>query len=400
MITFTRRIPEPLAPYAVAFSEELARHGYTARSSEAHLALMARLSWWLGQGGLAVDQMGTAQIEQFLRWNHASGYRFPKSAAGAAPLLAFLRDLGVAPEPSAPQLSPREQLLERFRSHLINERGLTKGTTWNYVHAARLLLQAHDPSDGFAAEMLSATDVHGFVVTECRARSIPAAKNLVNGIRGLLRFLHLEGITPVSMAGAVPTVSGWTGGGLPKGVDAATVRQLLASCDRRSVKGSRDFAIMMLLARLALRAGEVAALDLDDIEWPSGQILIRGKASRLERLPVPADVGEALAGYLTRGRARCEERAVFLRVLAPHRRIGVGAISVIVHDACKRASLPPIATHRLRHSVATELLRLGAGLPEIGQLLRQRSAAVTSRYAKVDTTSLRQLARPWPGSAP
>jgi integrase/recombinase XerD len=132
---------------------------------------------------------------------------------------------------------------------------------------------------------------------------------------------------------------------------------------------------------------------------PAVQVLIRGKASRLERLPVPADVGEALAGYLTTGRARCEERAVFLRVLAPHRRVGVGAISVIVHDACERASLQPIATHRLRHSVATELLRLGAGLPEIGQLLRQRSAAVTSRYAKVDTASLLQVARPWPGSS-
>jgi integrase/recombinase XerD len=400
MITFKRgRVDGPLAPYAVAFGEALARRGYTARSSEAQLVLLARLSRWLGHRQLAPGQLGTAQVEEFLRWSHASGYRFPKSAAGTVPLVAFLRDLGVAPAPPAPVLSPREQLLERFRSHLINERGLTEGTTWNYVHAARLLFQAHERSDDFDAGTLSAAEVDGFVVTECRARSISAAKNLVNGIRALLRFLYLEGITPVPLVGAVPTVSGWSGGGLPRGVDVATVSQLLASCDRSAVKGSRDFAILMLLARLALRAGEVAALDLEDIDWPGGQVLIRGKASRLERLPVPADVGEALAGYLTAGRPRCEERAVFLRVLAPHRRIGVGAISVIVHAACKRAGLRPIATHRLRHSVATELLRLGAGLPEIGQLLRQRSAAVTSRYAKVDTASLRQLARPWPGSA-
>jgi integrase/recombinase XerD len=177
------------------------------------------------------------------------------------------------------------------------------------------------------------------------------------------------------------------------------VRGLLASCDRRTAKGSRDFAILTLLARLGLRAGEAAALDLDDIDWPAGEVLVRGKASRLERLPLPADVGEALAGYLTTGRPRCEERALFLRAPAPHRRITVGAISVLVHAACTRAGLDPIATHRLRHTVASELLRHGAGLPEIGQLLRQRSAAVTSIYARADTAALRQLARPWPGSA-
>jgi site-specific recombinase XerD len=177
------------------------------------------------------------------------------------------------------------------------------------------------------------------------------------------------------------------------------VKLLLASCDRRIAKGRRDFAILMLLAVLGLRAGEVVALDIDDIDWSRAELLVRGKANRVERMPLPQDVGEAVAGYLTRGRPRSGDRAVFVRLLAPHQRVTVGAISVVVHAACQRAGLPPIATHRLRHTVASELLRHGAGLAEIGQLLRHRSAATTARYAKVDTEALRQLARPWPGSA-
>lgn len=390
------RVQGQLAPYAAAFWEELSSRGYAVRSAETHLLLMARLSRWLEIEQLDPRELGSAQVEEFL--NYAQGYRFPKSPKGAMPLLVFLRGLGVVPEPTVPALSAGEELLERFRLHLAEERGLTDGTIWNYLHAGRLFFQAHQRAGEFDAGTLSAAGVNGFVVAECRGRSISAAKNLVNGVRSLLRFLYLEGITPGPLSGAVPAVSGWTGGGLPRGLDAASARQLLASCDRHTVKGSRDFAIMTLLARLGLRAGEVAALDLDDVDWSRGEVLVRGKASRLEPLPLPDDVGEALAGYLTTARPGCEDRALFLRVLAPRRRITVGAISIIVHGASQRAGLAPIATHQLRHMVASELLRLGAGLPEIGQLLRHRSAAVTSIYAKVDLAALRQLARPWPGS--
>ncbi len=390
----------PLAGYAIGFSEELSGRGYAVRSAETHLLLMARLSRWLEQTPIDPGELGPAQVDQFLRWNHAQGYRFPKSAKGAMPLLVFLRGLEVVPEPPAPALSESEQLLEWFRAYLATERGLAEGTIRNYVHAGRLFLGALELEGKAGLAALAASDVNRFVVHECRGRSIAAAKNLVNGLRSLLRFLHVEGVTAACLPGAVPAVSGWTGGGLPRSVDAAAVSRLLSGCDRRTGKGSRDFAILTVLTRLGLRAGEVVAVDLDDIDWPAGEVLVRGKASRLERLPLPADVGEALAGYLTTSRPRCcGERALFLRVLAPHHRITVGAVSMVVHAACKRAGLDPIATHRLRHTVASELLRRGAGLPEIGQLLRHRSAAVTSIYAKADTVALRQLARPWPGSA-
>lgn len=356
MITFKRgRVHGPLAPYAVAFGEALARRGYTARSSEAHLVLMARLSRWLGQRQLASAQLGTAQVEEFLRWSHASGYRFPKSSAGAVPLLVFLRDLGVAPEPSAPVLRPPraavgtvlvapDQRAGPHGGHHLELRSRCEAVVPS-ARAFRWFRRRHTQrprSRRFCRHRVPGPQHPGGQEPGQRNPS-PTALPLPRG----------DHACPSGRGRADGL--GWSGGGLPRGVDVATVSQLLASCDRRAVKGSRDFAIMMLLARLALRAGEVAALDLDDIDWPGGQVLIRGKASRLERLPVPADVGEALAGYFTAGRPRCEERAVFLRVLAPHRRIGVGAISVIVHDACKRAGLRPIATHRLRHSVATEL---------------------------------------------
>jgi integrase/recombinase XerD len=388
----------PLAAHAVGFWEELIGRGYASRSAEVHLLLMARLSRWMELVRLPSADLDGGRIDEFMAWSRDTGARFPKSEKSLAPLLDFLRCLGVVPLPSAAPLSADEELLARFGMYLHRERGLADGTIVNHVHAAGVFLRAMAEADMRDLGELGVAHVNGFVVAECRERTIASAKNLVTGLRALLRFLHAEGITPVPLSGAVPTVSGWTGGGLPRGVDTVSVSRLLAGCDRRTAKGRRDFAILMVLTRLGLRAGEVVALELGDFDWPSGEVLVRGKARRIERMPLPADVGEAIAAYLHRGRPVTSDTALFLRVVAPHRRITVGAISVVVHAACARAGLKPIATHRLRHTVASELLRRGAGLSEIGQVLRHRSHASTARYAKVDTESLRQLARPWPGS--
>jgi len=219
-------------------------------------------------------------------------------------------------------------------------------------------------------------------------------------LRSLLRFSHVEGLTATPLAGAVPTVSGWAMTWLPRSVDPESVKRLLASCDRRTPMGSRDYAVLLVLSRLGMRIGEVAALTLGDVDWRKGELVVRGKANRLERLPLPADVGNALAAYVQHGRPMGEDRALFLRVVAPHRRLSTGGLIVIVQSACRRAGLPPIAAHRLRHMVASELLAAGAGLPEIGQVLRHRRMASTAIYTKVDTARLRELARPWPGTTP
>lgn len=392
------RVGRPLAPYAAGFREELVGRGYAVPSAATHLVLMAQLSRWLEGMGLDVGDLTPDRAEEFLCANRAMGHRFPRSADGLAPLLAYLRDAGVVPPPSAPVRTASEALVERFGVYLGRERGLAAGTIVGYQHAATLLLAALDDG-GRDIERLTHADVNGFLLAEGSRRTVASAKNLVTGLRSLLRFFHVEGITAASLSGAVPTIAGWSGSSLPRGIDAGSVRRLLAGCDRRTAKGRRDFAILMLLARLGMRAGEVTALELGDVDWRGGEIAVRGKGNRLERLPLPVDVGEALAGYARRGRPRSEHRKFFLRVLAPHRGLTVGAINVVVHAACDRASLPSIGTHRLRHTVASELLRRGAGLPEIGQVLRHRSIATTAVYAKVDTAALSQLARPWPGGA-
>ena len=197
---------------------------------------------------------------------------------------------------------------------------------------------------------------------------------------------------------AVPSVADLRDRSLPRGLDPAAVRRLLASCDRRRLVGRRDFAILLLLSRLGLRAGEVAAIELDDMDWRAGMLLVHGKGSREDALPLPVDVGEAIVSYLRR-RPRCACRALFLRVTAP--RLGMDRCTVawVVRAACDRAGLPRVGAHRLRHTAATQMLRGGASLPEIGQVLRHREQKTTAIYAKVDHTALRTLARPWPVAA-
>lgn len=392
------RVGRPLASYAVGFREDLFGRGYAVSSAATHLVLMAQLSRWLDGVGLDVGGLTVTRVEEFLCANRALGHRFPRSADGLGPLLAYLRGVGAVPPRSAPARTASEQLVERFGMYLSRERGLAAGTIVGYQQAATLLLAALDDG-GRDVGRLTQADVNGFLLVECAGRSVASAKNLVKGLRSLLRFFQVEGITSASLWEAVPAVAGWSGSSVPKGIDAGSVKRLLDSCDRRTTKGRRDFAILMLLTRLGIRAGEVTALELGDVDWRGGEIAVRGKGNRLERLPLPVDVGNALAGYARRGRPRNEHREFFLRVLAPHRRMTVGAINVVVHAACDRASLPSIGTHRLRHTVASELLRRGAGLAEIGQLLRHRSMATTAIYAKVDAAALSQLARPWPGSA-
>jgi len=391
------RVSGPLAPFAPGFREQLAVRGYAPSSAATHVLLMAQMSRWLQDVGVDADGLNAQRMEEFLLTNRALGHRFPRSAKGMVPLMSYLRGVGVAP--AAPVVVPTvcEELLERLRRYLLSERGLGEGTIVGYVYAAALFLKVVGYEDGRELGLLTPADVNEFLLDQCRRRSVASAKSLVSGLRALLRFAHVHGITNSSLAGSVPAVAGWSGSSLPRAISAESVRALLASCDRRTGKGRRDFAVLMLLSRLGLRVGEIAVLRLADIDWRGGQVLVRGKARRLERVPLPVDVGQALAGYVQRGRPRCEHPGLFLRVLAPHGGLTASAIKVIVRAACDRAGLPPVAAHRLRHALASELLRRGAGLPEIGQILRHRSIAVTAIYAKVDTAALRQLARPWPG---
>jgi len=264
--------------------------------------------------------------------------------------------------------------------------------------ARKFLAHLGEPLDA-ALRQLDAGQVTSFMLGYCRGRNPESAKATVTAVRALLRFLHVTGHVPVPLTAAVPAVAGWRLASLPRGLDAAVVSRLLASCDRGTITGRRDYAILVMLARLGLRGGGVAALELGDVDWRGGEVAVRGKGSRVERLPLPAEVGEAVAAYLMAGRPRCGAATVFCTVRAPHRQLSPAAIRQIMGQACRRAGLDRVGAHRLRHSLATEMLRAGASLPEAGQVLRHRSQLSASVYAKVDENALRVLARPWPGGA-
>jgi integrase len=237
--------------------------------------------------------------------------------------------------------------------------------------------------------------VSTFLVAECPKRSVTGARDLASALRSLLRYLHLAGLIEAPLVWAVPSVADLRDRTLPRGLDPGAARKLLSSCDRRRTVGRRDYAILLLLCRLGLRRGEVAAMRLDDVDWRAGLVLIHGKGSRQDVLPLPVDLGEAIVSYLRR-RPRCESRALFLRMAAPLQGLAPHTIGWIVREACTRAGLPRVGAHRLRHTAATEMLRQGASLAEIGQVLRHREQKTTAIYAKVDREALRALARPWP----
>jgi site-specific recombinase XerD len=360
------------------------------------VCFLAHLDRWMSAEGIGLGQLSGPVIDRYLEQRRAAGYVEYRSLKALRPLLDYLAPLGVLPveEPDPP--GPVEELLGRYRDYLVGERGLTARTARGYVDFVRPFVATRLRGDVLDLVGITAAEVTGFVLSACPGRAVGSAKLIVCALRSLLGWLHLSGQVPTSLASAVPSVAGWRLSRLPKGLEPGDLRRLLAVCDRRTPTGRRDYAVMLLLSRLGLRAGEVARLGLDDIDWRRGELTIRGKGNRAERLPLPADVGAAMAAYLRRGRpATVDGRSVFVRVHAPHRALTSGGITMIVFDAGQRAGLGKIHAHRLRHTAATAMLRAGSPLPEVGQVLRHRSILSTAIYAKVDRNALAVLARPW-----
>jgi integrase/recombinase XerD len=315
--------------------------------------------------------------------------------------VTYLRGLGVAPQESpVTPTGPVEVLLARYRDYLLVERGLAATTAELNVRLARPFLTGRVRADGeLDLAGLAAGEVATFVLAQSRQRP-RSVKRIVTVVRSVLGFLYVAGLIERPMAEAVPSPAGWTLTGLPKGLDSDQVAAMLASCDRGTPTGCRDFAILTLLVRLGLRAGEVAALAFDDIDWRHGELTVRGKGNRHDRLPLPADVGQAIVDYVQRARPdTAQGRTVFVRAQAPYRALTSNGVTTVVLIAGRRAGIGPISAHRLRHTAATAMLHAGGSLAEIGQVLRHRRMLTTAVYAKVDTARLRMLARPWPGDA-
>jgi integrase/recombinase XerD len=395
------RVPGPLGAFSIVYANELARQGYAPASVRLQIKLLADLSGWLLNQGMVAGDLKSSELDRFLRDRRAAGYTRYVSVRAVRPILDYLRGLEVAPPQAADAVGgPVEVVLDRYWRFLTVERSLANATARCYVDMARPFLEGRISAGGLALDLghLSAADVVSFVVARCPRQSRGAAKLTVTALRSLLGFLHLEGIIQGSLVSVVPSVAGRRLVGLPKGLDPDQVRRLLASCEESSRRGCRDIAILTMLVRLGMRAGEVAKLRLDDIDWRVGEIIVRGKANCTERMPLPSDVGRTLAEYLQRGRpASAQGRTVFVRIKAPHRNLSSAGVSNVVADAAQRADLGRIHAHRLRHTAAMQMLRAGASLREIGQLLRHRRALTTAIYAKVDRDALRTIARPWPG---
>lgn len=393
----------PLEPHLDDYAQLLAEQGYSRQAGRQKLRLAADLSRWLERKRLPVEQLNEQRVREFFgaRWRRLRWHNSDQSSL--ALLLRQLRQANVIADLVIPALaSPLDRVEQDYARFLTQERGVVQTTVNNYLPVARRFLVSRFGSGKLRLAALRAHDVGEFIRRDLAGYSPKRAQLATSALRSFLGHLYQTGQLATNLAGAVPTVSGRPLSGLPRFLEPEQVERLVNHCDRSSPAGQRDYAVLLLLARLGLRAGEVVQLRLEDINWAAGELLIRGKSARLDRLPLPADVGRALAGYLKRGRPRCASRRVFIRTKAPRQGFsGSAAVDGIVARALQRARLDPPqrGAHLLRHSLATRLLRGGASLAQIGQILRHQRLQTTEIYAKVDREALRKLAQPWPGGA-
>jgi integrase/recombinase XerD len=399
------RAPEgPFATFIEPFARSLREQGYARYSIHRQVLLATCFSRWLKQQEVATRGLTSDHPPRYLRYRARQVRPSRGDAAALRHLLDFLRRERVIPAEriSSHPLTPTERWMQAYEHHLREARGLARATIVNYIPFAGSFLKDRFGDGPVALSHLGARDVVGFIQRQALRLHPKRAKLLTSALRSFLQYVRYRGKTKLDLAAAVPVVPNWSMSSIPRAIGANQVRQLLASIDRRTATGRRDYAILLLLARLGLRASEVAFLELDDIDWNAGQLSVRGKSGLRSDLPLPTDVGKAIAAYLRRGRPQCTSRCVFLRAKAPLRGFrGPSGIGSMVRHRLQRAGIdaPTHGAHQFRHGLATELLRQGASLGEIGELLGHHSPETTKIYTKVDLDALRTLAVPWPGGA-
>lgn len=391
----------PLGAHVDGFAEVLFERGYAATTAKQKLLLISELSHKLQRRHLAVEDVSDFRIETFLRYRKRKERLRRGDCLTLRQFLSFLREAGVIPT-LAPEIedSPVQRIEKSFAYYLSQERGLSQDTLDNYLPVARRFITERFSDGKVVLRKLSSQDISGFIIRYAHTMSPSSAQLMVTALRSFLRFLYQQGEIDTNLAAAVPTVAKWRFTELPKFLKPEETERLLQSCAQNTMIGKRDYAVLLLLSRLGLRAGEIVHMNLDDIHWETGEFLVRGKSSREERLPLPHDVGEALANYLRHGRPCCSSRRVFIRMRAPRQGFSSSAaVCDIVRRALSRAEINAgfKGAHLLRHTLATTMLRGGASLLEIGEILRHQQPSTTEIYAKVDLSALRSIAQPWPG---
>jgi len=392
----------PLTKYIAPYRAKLESLGYVPAQVVYHLRFFAKIDLWLLRRRQRLRWLNEEKVEQFLaqlRNKHPAGYRGARS--GLRLLLSFLRDVGAVEPKSQPiASSPAQRLADRYRTYLKEERGLDRATIYNYSRHIDQFLTENFGTGSVKLRALGTSQITAFIRRHAPRGGRGLAAQMLTGLRSFFRFARLRGLTTSDLAAVVPAVPSWEESGPPKHLPAQAVQRVLAACERSTVQGKRDYAILLLLARLGLRAGEIVALQLDDIDWVTGQLAVHSKkGDGWARLPLPIDVGRALAGYL-KVRPPSPYRNVFVRGYAPYTPfMSSGRVSVLVRKAIERANVKSARTgaHVFRHSLATEMLRRGASLDEIGRVLRHRDPNSSAIYAKVDLGALRELALLWPG---
>ena len=389
----------PLACEIDGFAVRLVTQGFAYATGREKLRFIKDVSRWLEDHQVGVEVLDEQWAETFLRQRDR---KRRGDAATCRELLGYLRERGRIPPVNSDQriIGPLERIERAYERFLVSERGLTSATVDNYLPTVRAFLLERFANEQVQLGLLVPQDANRFILRHAQRVSQSRAKLMVTALRSFLGFLHQRGDIAADFAGAVLPVMHWRLTALPKSLLPEQVESLLASCERSTIAGRRDYAILLLMARLGLRAGEVVAMVLEDLDWEAGVVTVHGKGQREEALPLPHEVGQALVSYLRAGRPTCTSRRLFVRLRAPHCGFTTSAaICDVVRRALARAKIdPPFkSSHLLRHSLACEMLRHGASLEEIGQILRHRHPETTQIYAKVDLEVLHALAPPWPG---
>ena len=396
-----RRLHEgPLGDYVDLYAAQLLREGHCYQSGARGIRIVGDFSQWLARKHFDICAVDESLVEQYLCFRAHYQRPFYSDRPALFRLLGLLRQIDVIAPPIFIPPKPLEQIEQDFERYLLRERGLSRTTAIRHRPPLRKFLQEYCSEGPASFSRLTPADIVRFVVDHAHDHSPRTAKSMCWTLRAFTRYLVYRGHIVDDLAAAVPSVRSWRFGPLPGYLSSSQVQLVLDSCDLTTAIGKRDHAVLLLLARLGLRANEVATLTLEDIDWHSGLLTVRGKGRQLAVMPFLCEVGIALADYLQHGRWTTDSRRVFIRSLAPHRGFtSSSSISMIAVSALERAGVdvPRKGTHIFRYSLATQLLGAGASLTEIGQVLRHRNHDTTRLYAKVDINALRKLGLPWPG---
>ena len=392
----------PLVDHLEPFGYHLVEQGYCRPYIGAKIRVVASFSRWLQAQRMSASDVTHAHAEQYIQ-SHRPSAMDRSDVATLRSLIQFLQYIGVAQPPNDPvERTPIQQVVYEFGGFLLNNRGLSRKTFKQYGPFIECFLTDCFAERPFGLSALSGADIIRFVHHQSTRLSVARTKVATNALRAFLRYAVYRGEINADLVEAVPSIASWSMTAIPRAISQDHIQAVLAHCRRDTPIGRRDYAILLLLVYLGLRAGEIVSLTLDSIDWEAGSITVAGKGDQQNCLPLPAEVGEALADYLRQGRPRCKDRALFLRTLAPIRGLGTQTtIGTIVNTAVRRAGVntPTRGAHQFRHALATQMLRQGASLTEIGRLLRHQHPKTTNIYAKVGVDALRSISLAWPGDA-